>query len=73
MLNGEEQVAQVPISAGDWNGISRQRRTELIQVLEDTLLRVSHTKLCAALCRPKLKPCELNWQLCELWKVNYNL
>jgi hypothetical protein len=73
VLNGEEQAAQVLISAGDWNGISRQRRTELIQVLEDTLLRVSHTKLCAALCRPKLKPCELNWQLCELWKVNYNL
>ena len=73
VLNGKEQAAQVPISAGDWNGISRQRRTKLIQVLKDTLLRVSHTKLCAALCRPKLKPCELNWQLCELWKVNYNL
>ena len=50
MLNGEEQVAQVPISAGDWNGISRQRRAEMVQALEDSLLLgVPYEAMCGAL------------------------
>ena len=38
LMAGEETVAQVPIAPEEWNGISRQQREELIQILDDSLL-----------------------------------
>ena len=37
-MAGEETAAQVPIAPEEWNGISRQQREELIQILDDSLL-----------------------------------
>ena len=49
-MAGEEPTAQVPVDAGDWNGISRQHREELIQVLDDSLLLgVPYGAMCDAL------------------------
>ena len=38
LMAGEETAAQVPIAPEEWNGISRQQREELIQILDDSLL-----------------------------------
>ena len=38
LMAGEETAAQVPTAPEEWNGISRQQREELIQILDDSLL-----------------------------------
>ena len=63
VLNGEEQVAQVPISAGDWNGISptapsRDGSSSGGQFALGCPLR----SYGVVLCRLKPKPYELNWR-----------
>eukprot|EP00435_Cladocopium_sp_Y103_P052293 s2273_g16.t1 len=38
IVRGEVDVPQVPLHAAEWNGIGRQQRAALLQVLEDSLL-----------------------------------
>jgi len=51
LMASEETTAQVPAAPEEWNGISRQQREELIQILDDSfLLGVP----CGAMC-PELR------------------
>eukprot|EP00435_Cladocopium_sp_Y103_P013878 s2359_g3.t1 len=38
IVRGEVDVPQIPLHAAEWNGIGRQQRAALLQVLEDSLL-----------------------------------